>query len=305
MEPTTTHDPTEPSQAPPGRFSLGKLCLGLTAGPVVGIVWAWMAQETQAYAALVLLFPILVGILAGITIVGIARFARMGHRPTILLSVVLAAATAALGQHYFSYIVFVSHYSTAKGDKTAENENNARFADAQTAAGGGGAPPQDLAALAHKLAPSFGDYLRGRAQHGRPLVGEYVAKGWVAWLSWAVDAILTLAAALAVTIPAFRVPYCNRCRTWYRTVRNGKIDVPTARRLAETCGVEEIAGLHSPRYRLSCCHAGCGPTYCELSWEEPNGAIDLVRLWLDAERRKKVTAILDEVAEEDAIDDEG
>ena len=104
--------------------------------------------------------------------------------------------------------------------------------------------------------------------------------------------MLTLAAAVAVTIPAFRVPYCNRCRTWYRTVRNGKIDVPTARRLAETCGVDEIAGLRSPRYRLSCCHAGCGPTYCELSWEEPNGAVDLVRVWLDAEQRNQIAAIL-------------
>ena len=148
------------------------------------------------------------------------------------------------------------------------------------------------------MAPGFGTYLCAQADHGRPLLDGYVAKGWAAWLSWAIDAMLTAAAAVAVTIPAFRVPYCNRCRTWYRTVRNGKIDVPTARRMAEACEVEETAGLRSPRYRLSCCHTGCGPTYCELSWEEPNGAVDLVRVWLDAERRNRVTAILDELAEE-------
>ena len=146
--------------------------------------------------------------------------------------------------------------------------------------------------------PAFGEYLRAQADRGRPLFGPYVAKGWAAWLTWAVDAMLTLAAAVAVTIPAFRVPYCNRCRSWYRTVRNGKIDVPTARRLAETCGVDEIAGLHSPRYRLSCCQGGCGPTRCELSWEEPDGAVDLVRVWLDAEQRNQVAAILDELADE-------
>jgi hypothetical protein len=257
-----------------------------------------MAEEAQWYAAPFVLFPMLVGVLAGLSIVATARYGQIGHRPTIVLSVVLAAAVAVVGQHYFSYVSFVSRYSSGQGDKGG----GPIFAGAKTetvpATAGGGAAGQDLSALARKLAPSFGEYLRGHADHGRPLLGQYVAKGWAAWLSWAIDALLTLAAALAVTLPAFRVPYCNRCRTWYRTVRNGKIDVPTARRVAETCGVDEIAGLRSPRYRLSCCHAGCGPTYCELSWEEPNGAVDLVRLWLDAEKRNQVTAILDELGDE-------
>jgi len=247
---------------------------------VVGFIWAWVAEETQSYAAPFILFPILVGVFAGLTIVGLARFAQMGHRPTIVLAVVLAAAVAVAGQHCFRY---VSDYYWRPVTAAADAE-----------AGG-----EDLSALARELAPSFGEYLQAQADRGRPLFGQYVAKGWAAWLTWAVDAMLTLAAAVTVTIPAFRLPYCNRCRTWYRTVRNGKIDVPTARRLAQTCGVDEIANLRSPRYRLSCCHTGCGPTYCELSWEEPNGSVDLVRVWLDAEQRNQVAAILDELAEED------
>ena len=84
--------------------------------------------------------------------------------------------------------------------------------------------------------------------------------------------------AVAVTIPAMCVPYCNRCGTWYRTIRGGKIDVPTALRLAELLGVEEIGHPRSPRFRLSACQGGCGPTRCELSWEEPDGAVDLVHV---------------------------
>jgi hypothetical protein len=195
-----------------------------------------------------------------------------------VLAVVLAAAAAVAGQHYFRYLWDYWHSTT------------------EAARSGAG---QDLSALARQLAPSFPEYIRAQADHGRPLFGEYVAQGWAAWLSWGVDAILTLAAALAVTIPAFRLPYCNRCGTWYRTVRNGKIDVPSARRLAETCGVEEIPGLRSPRYRASCCQGGCGPTCFELSWEEPNGVVDLARVWLDVEKRNQVAAILDELAEDE------
>jgi hypothetical protein len=245
-----------------------------------------MAEETQSYAAPFILFPILIGVFAGMTIVGVTRFGQIGHRPTILASAVLASAVAVGGQDYLAYMSFLQHYSSEgeKGDSPI-------FAGAKI-----GTIP--LSALARELAPGFGQYLRAEADRGRPLVGEYVAKGSAAWLSWAVDAMLTVAAAVAVTIPAFCVPYCNRCRTWYRTIRNGKIDVPTARRVAEACDVDEIAGLRSPRYRLSCCHAGCGPTYCELSWEEPNGAVDLVRVWLDADQRNQITAILDELTED-------
>ncbi len=300
MEPTPPLDQPEAAHVPAGRFSLGGLCLGMAVGPAVGFIWAWMAAETQTYAAPFLLFPILVGVVVGLTIVGAVRFAQMGHRPTIVLSVVLAAVVTVVGQHYISYLSFVSHYSNAKGASLGLAETKTAAVSAKTRSVSG----QEFAALARQLAPNFGQYLCAQANHGRPLWGQYVAKGWAAWLTWAIDAVLTLAAAVAVTIPAFRVPYCNRCRSWYRTVRNGKIDLPTARRLAETCGVDEIAGLRSPRYRLSCCHAGCGPTYCELSWEEPNGAVDLVRLWLDAEKRNQVTAILDQLAEDDRIEDE-
>jgi hypothetical protein len=90
-----------------------------------------------------------------------------------------------------------------------------------------------------------------------------------------------------------RVPYCNQFGTWYRIVRGGKIDLETSRRLAELLGVELMENPRSPRYRLSSCRCGNGPTRCELSWDERRGSIDLVEAWLDAESRRRFTAILD------------
>jgi len=213
-------------------------------------------------------------------IVGLVRFAQIGHRPTILLAAVLAAAVTAAGQHYLNYL--------------------AAYHWRHPAVDAGLAPGQDLSALVREMAPSFGEYMQAQAQRGRLLLSGYVARNWVAWLSWAIDALLVVAAAVAVTIPATRVPYCNRCGSWYRTIRSGRIDVLTARRLAELVGVQEINHPRSARYRLSCCQGGCGPTRLELSWEEAHGAVDLARLWLDPAARNQVATILDGLADENS-----
>jgi hypothetical protein len=147
------------------------------------------------------------------------------------------------------------------------------------------------------MMPSFGKYLSFQARRGRPLPGGYTAVGRAAWLSWGLDALLSIAAAVAVTLPAMRVPYCNRCGTWYRTIRNGRIDVPTARRLAAMLDVEIVKPARQPRYRLSACRGGCSPVRCELSWEESRGVVDLAQAWLDAQRRNEVLAILDGLAD--------
>jgi len=291
MQPS--HAIEHPAAPPtPGRFSPVVFLLALVVAPAVGLVWAWAAEVVQFYVAPFLLFPIVVGVFTGLTVVGATRFAQIGHRPTVLLAAVLAAAVAACGQHYLHYL---STYSRVLPPSSLA----ATAEDAAPGAGGslGRAElAQTLGALQKELTPSFGKYMLAQAKRGRPLFGGHIATGWAAWVAWSVDVLLTLAAALAVTLPGIRVPYCNRCGSWYRTIRNGKIDVPTAQHLAEVCQVDELGDVHSPRYRLSCCQGGCGPTRCELSWEEPSGAVDLVRVWLDSEQRNQVAAILDGLA---------
>ena len=275
MDPRRISNPLPSSVAERGRFTWPGLAVALLAAPAAGLIYGWIGAMVQPHFAPLILFPLLLGVFAGLTIVGVVRFARIGNRPTIFLAALLAAAVAVAGQHYFSYLS--AYYWTPPTVSPTTG--------------------QDLSALRRELAPSFGEYLCAQARRGRPLVGGYVAHGAMAWFCWAMDALLVAAAAVAATIPAVRVPYCNRCGSWYRTVRSGRLDVPTARRLAELLGVEEIEGLRSPRYRLSTCQSGCGPTRCELSWEEAGGAVDLVRLWLDAGQRNQVTAILDGVAD--------
>ena len=278
MEPPTISNPIPPSFAGRGRFTWPGLALAIVAAPAAGLIYGWIGAKAQSYFAPLILFPLLLGVFAGLSIVGLVRFARIGNRPTIILAALLAAAVAVAGQHYFSYLS--TYYWAAPTVSPTTG--------------------QDFSALRRELAPGFGEYLCAQARRGRPLVGGYVARGPAAWLCWAIDALLAAAAAVAATIPAAHVPYCNRCGSWYRTVRSGRIDVPTARRLADLLGVEGIEGLHSPRYRLSACQSGCGPTRCELSWEEAGGAIHLVRLWLDAGQRNQVAAILDGAADETA-----
>jgi hypothetical protein len=264
-----------PPPPEPGSFAWKGLLLAILVCPMFGLIWAWAAEGAQWYFAPIILFPILLGAVVGITVVGLVRLTQVGHRPTILLAAVLAAGIAGSGPHYFSYL--------------------AAYERAGSSIVGGAASQADVAVLVRQMKPSFVQYLEAQARRGRPLALGYVAKGWAAWLSWALDALLVVAAAVAVTIPALRAPYCNRCRTWYRAVRSGRLDLTTGQRLAELLRVEEISQPRSFRCRLSACQRGCGPTRCELSWEEAGGAIDLVEAWLDAAGRNQVVAILDEI----------
>jgi hypothetical protein len=285
-----TSHAVEQSGAPPaaGRFSPVAFLLALAAGPVVGLVWAWAADMStvQFGVSHFLLFPAVVGVFVGLTVIGLARVAEIGYRPTVLVAAVLAALVAAGGQHYLHYLW---RYWRSVPPVSAAT-------DAGLPAGN--LLEKELVAEGLKKIPKigFGEYMAAQARRGRPLIFGYVAVGWAAWLSWTIDAMLTVAAALAVTMPGVRVPYCGRCRSWYRTIRNGRIDPRTAQSLGEVCGVEEIGEFRSPRYRLSCCKGGCGPTRCELSWEEAGG-VDLVRVWLDSQQRRRVVEILDSAAE--------
>jgi hypothetical protein len=258
-------------------FSGKPFVLAMLVGPLIGLAWAWAAHIIRGYFAPIILFPLLLGLFAGMAVVGFVRIAQIGHRPTIVLAALLAAAATTAGEHYSAYL------SAYYWPRPAVETN---------LIGG-----QDLSAVMRQMTPSFGQYMQAQAARGRPLLFDYVARGWVAWLSWAIDGLLVVAAAMAVAISATHVPYCNRCGSWYRTIRSGRIDAVTARRLAALVGAEEVDHPRSQRYRLSACLGGCGPTRLELSWEEDDGAVDLVRLWLDPAVRNQVVAILDGLAE--------
>jgi len=219
-----------------GRFSWSGLALMIVAAPLVGLTFAQIGEIVQSYFAPLILFPILMGVFIGLTVVALSRFAQSGHRPTILSAAVVATVVSA--------------------------------------AGGTGVSPVFWSDTGKMPVPPAAEKETGEAM---------------------LFALFASAAAVAVAVPAVRVPYCNQCWSWFRTIGNGKIDLPTSGRLAELLGVEQPRRARSPRYRLSACRGDCGPTCCELSWERPGGGVDLARVWLDGGQRSEVVAILDEL----------
>ena len=254
-----------------GRFAWSGCAVAVVAALAAGLTFGWIGVTVQRYFAPLILFPMLLGAAAGLTIVGVSRFARIGHRPTILLAALLAGGLA----------VAANTTSATWRPTWSTSEANARPRDATL-------PPSS--GRLRRASPSI---LGDQARHGRPLVGEHVIHGTIVWLWWALDGLLAAVTAAAAAIPAVRVPYCNRCGSWYRSVRSGRLDMPTATRLAGLLGIEDTDKLHSPRYRLLTCQSGCGAVRCELSWEDSAGALYVVRLWLDAEARQRVAALLD------------
>ena len=207
--------PSASPQGPPlqgGSLSWPRLVLALVFGPFAGLIWARAGQMAESYFGPMIFFSVVVGVLAGLTVVALVRFTQTGNRATILLAAVLAGGFAAVGQHYFRYL----------------------YQDEVRPVAAVAARPGPSAAPARPVTPSlcFSDYLVRQARLGRLLWGRHVARGAAAWLAWLVEGLLMVAAAVAVTLPAMRVPYCDRCRTWYQTSRSGKLDLPRAQRLA-------------------------------------------------------------------------
>ena len=104
MEPRRISNPLPPSVAERGRFTWLGLALALLAAPAAGLICGWIGAMVQPYFSPLILFPVLLGVFAGLSIVGVVRFARIGNRPTIFLAALLAAAVAVAGQHGFSYL---------------------------------------------------------------------------------------------------------------------------------------------------------------------------------------------------------
>ena len=274
--------------SPPGagRFSWGQAAVWLAVVPLLGLLAAKVAVTTQFYFAPLGIFPLLVGAGLGGMLVALLRVAQVGHRQTLWAGAVLAGGMAVFGQHYLDYL----------GEREARLHRQENAGDAIGKLRG--AFPGLLES--HRIDPpeSFVAYMREQADQGRPLTSQWTVRGTAAWITWAVEAALTLVATMAVMLPALRQPYCNRCRSWYRTVRSGRVPAAGAQRLAEAAGVCLEMPVKSGRYRLSNCSSGCGPARIELSWETLAGDTFLSTVWLDVDRRGHVGRALDELSQQ-------
>lgn len=254
------------------------LFLWLPGSLVAGLLLGGAAAVVQRRFAPLVFFPLLIGALLGLMLVGWLRTTQTAQRAVALLGVLLAVCGAVFVEHYVCY-------RTALHDATADERLDlARQAFPEQAGRLGQAPVPD----------HFWEFMRSEAERGRPLIGAWVAKGAWAWCSWSVEAALTLVAALAVVVPALRLPYCARCRSWYRTTRSGRLRASVLRRLAAELGIEWTHVPPAARYRVLTCESGCGPMGLELSWRSPRRERERELAWLDESQRLAVLRVLDE-----------
>jgi hypothetical protein len=264
-----------------GPLSWRGLTIWLPGCLLLGALAAWVAVDAQLYFAPLLIFPLLVGIGLGAVLVLLMRVGQVGHRPTILLGTALAALTAVVGQHYFGYLAVKQH----------DREHIAAIEKAKVT----------LPELANKLpAPpeNFCEFMRQQAGRGRSVFNLLEARDGGAWALWAVEGLLTITAALGVVIPAMRLPFCPRCRSWYRATRSARFSADVIKRIGKVLDVETAERIRSGRCRLLGCSSGCGPTGCELSWEDVDGNTFFAQIWVDPARRNAVAHVFDEALSE-------
>lgn len=276
MDTERQHRP-EIDKPPAAKFDPKRFAFWLPWCALHGGVVAYISVQVEQFAAPVLLFSLLVGVVLGATLVGMVRLSQVGHRWTILSGTVLAVSVAVVGQHYVNF----------RNARREVRDEAQRYRLAQSAFG-------DLVLGEMPVPPDgFVEFFRWRAARGFDFLG-YNARGTVAWVIWVSDGLLVLAASLGLVTPALRKPYCNRCGTWFNTTRRGPIDANSARQLAALVGVEppEEEENTSAAYRLLACSGGCGPTGFELRFERSSGGT--AKAWLDADGRNQVVATLDQ-----------
>jgi hypothetical protein len=284
---TTSNNATErvgPSDG--GSFAWRSLAIWLPCGLLLGGLAAWAAVDAQWYFAPIFIFPLLVGIGLGAVLVLLMRVGQVGHRPTILLGTVLAASVAVVGQHYFGFLA--DRRESQRATLPKEAQAALRKMDARLPP-----PPPE----------HFYDFLRQQASRGRWVFGLFEAREGGAWILWTIEGLLTIAAALGVVIPAMRLPFCSRCRSWYRATRSARFPAAEIQRIAQALDVETADRIRSGRCRLLGCTSGCGPTGCELSWEDLEGNTFFAQIWLDTDSRNAVVRIFDEALREEGTRD--
>ena len=248
---------------------------------VFGLLLAWASFKIAPFFSPWLIFPLMIGLILGASLVALARLFEVGHRPTIWASVVLSVAVVIVGQHYFSYRTAV-----AADEADIERLQMARATFGELVQGNLPPRPDGLV-----------DYLKQQARQGRRLgtvIGDYTAKGPMAWLCWTLDGLLIFIPAAVMVAFALRKPYCPQCRSWYATRRGGRLDAKAIEQLADLLGFSLENSPSGGHYWIDACNQGCAPSIFTLSCEGPSKTKKPHTTWLDTEKRNQVTQILDQ-----------
>jgi len=151
--------------------------------PALGhaLVVAWASLLVEPYFALWLVFPALVGAALGAGLAWLARFCRLADLKLLVAGTLTAGMLCVAMQHWFAYRQVLEQFRQREAALLAK------------------APLAGALALAGEQPPAnVWQFLREDAAAGRVLVGGWRAQGVACWLSWGLDAMLVLVAALAM-----------------------------------------------------------------------------------------------------------
>ncbi|MBN2291614.1 MAG: hypothetical protein JXM70_04265 [Pirellulales bacterium] len=266
------------------RFRRSGAAIWLPVSILLGLAIGWIATQVGMRFAPLAVFPLAVGVVLGVCLVGMTRLLQTGHRVTVFLAMMLAVLVAAGSQHYFSYL----------DARRLIEEDNRRVQQSPSALKAQAA----FAELINDRLPQGPiDYMCRQASIGRPMPFGYVARGPMAWISWFFDGLLILLAAIAVVWFGCRQSFCDGCMSWYCTIRSGHLSPRQAKRLAELTGFDIPDGSTSPRdmhYSLSGCRGGCGPEQLCVTWQLSERGTCTATVWLDNDKKKQVSEIIDQ-----------
>lgn len=146
---------------------------------------AWASLRAEPYFALWLVFPAIVGAALGAGLAWLAHLCKLADVRLLLMGTLIAAPVTVGAQHWFAYRQVRELYREREAALLAK----APLAGAGALALAGEEPPENV-----------WQFLRQDAAAGRVLVGGWRAQGVACWLSWGLDAMLVLAAALAMVV---------------------------------------------------------------------------------------------------------
>jgi hypothetical protein len=264
----------------PGRFRAAELSIWLACCVLLALLVAWAAVVARAHVAPLGLFPLIVGAVLGGTLVLAMRVFHVGHRRTLCAGALVAGLLTVAGEHYFSFWKARQVFA----------QDVAKLANLQLVAPER-IPPAD-----------FGQFMIWSAAEGLPILG-FQARGGLAWLFWSIDGLLVLLPTVVLVTATGRLPYCNRCRRWYHTMRSGRIDSPNNALLGALADTSSGSQTAKGRYRLIVCQGGCGPTGLVLAGEDATGQPSSGTVWLSAADRQRVVETLDQLSRLDVEDE--
>ena len=261
-----------------GFWSLAGL-LWLAVILPVGAIFGWVSYEASQFWAPIVLFPILTGLFFGITAVGLIRSIGLGNRAMIGLGIFLGSLI----------LVGVSHESALRATCKKTDQENSLLQKARAQSNN-----SQFGQMIDRPKNLF-DFLQKRAESGRKIKtirGTRNLRYFWAWASWALDGLLILMMAALIVGRSTRHPYCPECKSWYRTMRAGKVDESTVEKLNGLLGGEPTNESGPGRYQISTCRGGCQRARWRFAGKNGTGQIET--RWLGREELEAVNRILDE-----------